>query len=213
MSPPMLDPGPPNPEFGQPADRERLERTAEALIANGFKARVVDTAEEARDLVLDLIPEGAEVHGGLSETLKELGVTEQIDESGRYDSIRNQLNQLDRETQFREMRKLAGAPDYMVGSAAAVTEDGHIVVGSGSGSQLGAYAYAAGEVILVVGHQKIVRNLEEGLRRVNEYSLPREWVRMQGIGYPGTRLSKILIINYEGMNRTTVILVDEALGF
>ena len=153
------------------------------------------------------------MHGGLSETLKELGVSQEIEESGRYDSIRARLNQLDRETQFREMRKLAGAPDYMVGSAAAVTEDGHIVVGSGSGSQLGAYAYAAGEVILVVGHQKIVRNLEEGLRRVNEYSLPREWVRMQGIGYPGTRLSKILILNYEAMDRITVILVDETLGF
>jgi len=210
---PLIDPGPPNPEFGQPAVRATLERTAEALSANGFQAQVVDTAAEARELLLGLIPEGAEVHGGLSETLKQLGVSQEIEESGRYDSIRARLNQLDRETQFREMRKLAGAPDYMIGSAAAVTEDGHILVGSGSGSQLGAYAYAAGEVILVVGHQKVVRNLEEGIRRLNEYSLPREWERMQAIGYPGTRLSKILILSYEAMDRITVVLVDETLGF
>jgi hypothetical protein len=209
----MIDPGAPNPEFGRPADRATLERVAEALAANGFKAQVAATTAEARELVLELIPEGAEVHGGLSETLKALGVSQELEESGRYDSIRAKLNQLDRDTQFREMRKLAGAPDYMIGSAAAVTEDGHILVGSGSGSQLGAYAYAAGEVIIVVGHQKIVRSIEEGLRRLKEYSLPREWERMQGIGYPGTRLSKILILNYEAMNRITVILVDETLGF
>ena len=87
------------------------------------------------------------------------------------------------------------------------------MVGSGSGSQIGAYAYAAGEVILVVGHQKVVRNLDEGLRRLREYSLPREWVRMQAIGYPGSLLSKILILNYEATNRIAVILVDETLGF
>ncbi len=82
------------------------------------------------------------------------------------------------------MRKLGAAPDYIIGSAHAITDDGQIVVGSGSGSQLGAYAYAGGNVILVVGHQKLVRDLDEGLRRVREYSLPREFKRMQEVGYP-----------------------------
>ena len=125
------------------------------------------------------IPEGAEVHIALSETMRELGVTETIDESGRYDSIRARLGTLDRATQAREMRKLGAAPDYIIGSAHAITDDGEIVVGSGSGSQLGAYAYAGGSVILVVGHQKLVRDLDDGLRRVREYSLPREFARMQ----------------------------------
>ena len=213
VSLPLIDPGPPNPEFAEPSDRARLERTAEALAARGFQARVVESAEEAKRVVLELLPAGAEVHGGLSLTLTEIGVAQEIEESGRYDSIRKALSTMDRETQFREMRRLGAAPDYMVGSAAAVTEEGEIVVGSGSGSQLGAYAYAAGQVILVVGHQKIVRNLEEGIRRVREYSLPREWVRMQGVGYPGSRLSKILVLSYEASGRITVILVPETLGF
>lgn len=210
---PLIDPGPPNPEFARHAGRDRLERAAEALKARGFNVQVVGSAADARQIVLDLLPEGAEVHGGLSETLKSLGVSEEIEQSGRYESIRARLNQMDRETEFREMRKLGAAPDYIVGSAAAVTEEGEIIVGSGSGSQLGPYAYSAGEVILVVGHQKIVSNLEEGLRRVREYSLPREWERMQSVGYPGTRLSKILILSYEATGRITVILVDETLGF
>ena len=112
--------------------------------------------------MLAAVPEGAEVHIALSETLSELGVTETIDESGRYDSIRAKLSTLDRATQGREMRKLGAAPDYIIGSAHAITDDGQIVVGSGSGSQLGAYAYAGGNVILVVGHQKLVRDLDAG---------------------------------------------------
>jgi L-lactate utilization protein LutC len=184
-----------------------------ALNARGFKAQVADTAEHARELVLGAIPEGSEVHIALSETMRELGVTEQIDESGRYESVRARLSSLDRETQGRERRKLGAAPDYIVGSAHAITDDGQIVVGSGSGSQLGAYAYAGGNVILVVGHQKLVGDLEEGLRRVREYSLPREYLRMQEAGFPGSLLAKTLIIHNEPSGRITVILVPETLGF
>jgi L-lactate utilization protein LutC len=209
----LPDPGPPNLEFERPADRARLERTAAALADRGFNAQVADSAEHARRLVLEAIPEGSEVHIALSETMREIGITSEIDESGRYDSIRLRLNALDRETQGRERRKLGAAPDYIVGSAHAITDDGEVIVGSGSGSQLGAYAYAGGHVILVVGHQKLVRDLDEGLRRVREYSLPREFTRMQGAGFPGSLLAKTLIIHHEPSSRITVILVPETLGF
>jgi L-lactate utilization protein LutC len=209
----LPDPGPPNLDFEQPADRAQLDRTAAALTARGFKAQVADSAEHARQLVLGAIPAGSEVHGALSETMRELGITEAVDESGRYDSVRVKLTALDRETQGREMRKLGAAPDYIVGSAHAITDDGEIIVGSGSGSQLGAYAYAGGNVILVVGHQKLVRDVDAGLRRVREYSLPREYVRMQQAGYPGSLLAKTLIIHHEPSDRITVILVPETLGF
>jgi L-lactate utilization protein LutC len=209
----LPDPGPPNLEFEHPADRAHLERTAAALAARGFKAQLVDGAEQARQLVLEAIPQGSEVHIALSETMRALGITSEIDESGRYDSVRSRLSALDRETQGREMRKLGAAPDYIVGSAHAITDEGEIIVGSGSGSQLGAYAYAGGNVILVVGHQKLVRDLDEGLRRVREYSLPREYLRMQDAGYPGSLLAKTLIIHYEPSGRISVILVPETLGF
>jgi len=175
--------------------------------------QIADSAKEARQLVLDAIPEGAEVHVALSETMRELGLTAEIDESGRYQAIRPRLNALDRVTQARERRKLGAAPDYILGSAHAVTDSGEIVVGSGSGSQLGAYAYAADHVILVIGHQKLVRDLDEGLRRLREYSLPREFARMQAAGFPGSVLAKTLVLHHERGDRTMVILVPETLGF
>jgi hypothetical protein len=209
----LPDPGVPNAEFEHPADRARLEGTAAALAGRGFRAVVSDSSAHARQLVLERVPEGAEVFVALSETMRELGVTAEIDESGRYDSVRARLLTFDRATQLREMQKAAAAPDFVLGSAAAVTDDGELVIGSGSGSQLGSYAYAAGEVIIVVGHQKLVRDLDEGLRRVREYSLPREFVRMQEAGRPGSLLAKTLLMQYEPSGRTTVILVPERLGF
>jgi hypothetical protein len=213
MSFTLPDPGQPNVEFERPADRARLERTAAALTSRGFVVQIADSAKEARRLALDAIPEGAEVHSALSETIREIGLAADLDESGRYDSIRSRLSALDRQTQGREMRKLGAAPDYLVGSAHAVTDAGEIIVGSGSGSQLGAYAYAAGHVILVIGHQKLVSDLDEGLRRVREYSLPREHARMQSTGRAGSLLAKTLILHYEPSARISVILVSETLGF
>ena len=103
----LPDPGAPNLEFERPADRERMERTAAALEGRGFRAVVADDGDHARRLVFDELPAGAEVHTALSETLRELGITAEIDESGRYDSVRAKLATYDRETQGREMASLA----------------------------------------------------------------------------------------------------------
>jgi L-lactate utilization protein LutC len=213
MSITIPHPGPANIQFEEPADGERLARVAEAMATRGFAPQIADDAEDARRRVFELIPEGAEVHSALSETLRELGITQIIDESGRYDSIRVRLSALDRETQGREMRRLGASPDHIVGSAHAITDDGIILIGSGTGSQLGAYAYAAGNVVLVVGHHKLVRDLDEGRRRLVEYSLPREYVRMQGLGYPGSLIGKTLTLEADFGGRVNVILVPETLGF
>src|SRR4026208_1586984 len=102
---------------------------------------------------------------------------------------------MDRATQGREISKLGGAPDYAAGSVHAVTEDGQVLIASNTGSQLGVYASSAGKVIWVVGAQKLVKDLNEGLRRIEEYSLPREEVHMQELYKMGTNVSKILIVN------------------
>jgi hypothetical protein len=203
----------PNPEFARPSTLERLQLVSEALEKNGFHALIAHGREEARRMVLDLVPEGAEVHIGLSETMRELGVTSEIEQSGHYDAIRPRVTQLDRQTQGREIRKLATAPEYMLGSVHAVTEDGVLVAASGTGSQLAPYAYGAGKLVLAVGSHKIVRDVDEALKRVREYSLPMEDARMKSIGRPGSRIGKVLLLEREMPGRVTVILIDEPVGF
>jgi acyl-CoA hydrolase len=202
----------PNPVYATAAPRERLERAAAALSARNIQTEVVADGAAARDAVMALLPEGAEVHVALSETMRELGITQLVEE-GNFRAIRPQLKKLDRQTQRREMAKLATAPDYMLGSVHAVTEDGNLVIGSGSGSQLAPYANGAGTVILVAGAQKVVRDVEEGLRRVREYSYPMEDHRMKSIGAPGTILAKILIMAWDSPGRTRLFLVEEPIGF
>src|SRR4051794_5995005 len=97
------------------ADDERLARTVKALEANNFAVIVANTAAEAKQKVIELLPEGAEVFTATSATLTETGIAQEINESGRYQSVRKQMMGLNRETQFIEMRKLASTPEIVVG--------------------------------------------------------------------------------------------------
>ncbi len=204
----------PNMEFGKLASDPQIERAARALEANGIRTLIAQTGEEARRLFFELIPEGAEVFLGASVTLEKLGIRDEIDKSGRFDAVRPKMFALNRETQGREIRKLGGAPDFAAGSVQAVTEDGHVLLGSKTGSQVGPYASGAGKVIWVVGAQKIVKDVNEGLRRILEYCIPLEEEHMQQLYHTGTSPNKILIFNREiRPDRVTMILVKEALGF
>ncbi|MEA2620878.1 MAG: hypothetical protein QOC97_1651 [Chloroflexota bacterium] len=195
------------------ASDQLLERVAETLRAHKIEAVVVDTGAEARDFVLGLIPEGAEVHSGKSRTLEEIGLYAAVAESGRYDAIRPRMIKMDRTTQGREIRKMVAAPDVMLGSVAAITEDGTLVAASATGSQLGPYAAGAGRLILVVGSQKIVPDLDAALRRINEVVFPWENAQVRQRLGVDTVLEKILLIYGEWLaGRTTVVLVREPVG-
>ncbi|MEA2435268.1 MAG: hypothetical protein QOG54_2725 [Actinomycetota bacterium] len=200
--------------FGRLADEARVERAAAALLANGINVVRAAHAAEAKQIVLDLIPEGSEVHHGASESLDTAGITFEIEKAGGYEDVRTRTFSMDRATQADEIRRLGAAPDFMLGSVHAATETGSLITASMSGSQLGPYASGAGRVILVVGTQKIVSDLEEGLRRVEEYALPLEDARAQAAYGINSAVNKVLIINREIVpDRITVVFVDEVLGF
>ena len=190
-----------------------IQKVAGALSANNIEARVVDTGEEARRAVLELIPLGAEVHSGKSKTLIDTGLSAELFESGRYDAVRPRYMKLDRATQEREIRKLVAAPDYMVGSVNAVTEAGDLVTASASASQLAGYAMGGGKLILVVGSQKIVPDLDAALKRIEEVVFPWEDASVLERLKMHSFIGKILIIRREwSAGRTTVFLVRQPLG-
>lgn len=203
-----------NTTFAELASNEQIERTAQALEANGIHTLVAENAEEAKRLFFELIPDGAEVFLGASVTLETVGIKDEIDTSGRFDALRPKMFAMNRETQGKEIRKLGGAPDYAAGSVHAVTEDGRVLIASNTGSQLGPYASGAGKVIWVVGAQKLVKDLNEGLRRLEEYTLPLEEEHMKQLYNASTNVSKLLIFNKEiRPGRVTMIIVKEVLGF
>jgi hypothetical protein len=200
--------------FATVADAARVKRTAAALEANGISVLQAKDAAEAKRMVVDLIPDGAEVHHGASESLEVTGIAAEIQGSGRYESLRPRIWSMDRKTQANEIRRLAAAPDVMLGSVHAVTETGALLTASMSGSQLGPYVSGAGQVILVVGTQKIVSDIEEGLRRIDEYAFPLEDARAQAAYGIRSAVNKVLIINKEVTpGRIAVVFVAEVLGF
>ncbi|MFD8565784.1 LUD domain-containing protein [Streptomyces sp. NPDC059639] len=200
--------------FTEAASAQRLERTASALTLHGFTVEILDDVAAARAHIKNLVPEGASVFTGASETLRLSGIAEDINDSGRYDAIRPRLLAMDRATQADEVRRLAASPDVIVNSVHAVTETGSLVIASGSGSQLPGNAGGAARAIWVVGAQKIVPDLDTALRRVEDHCLPLESTRTQEAhGYPSV-INRLLILNGEYLpDRGTVLLLREAIGF
>jgi acyl-CoA hydrolase len=201
-------------DFSAPASEDGIQRAAAALRANNIEAIVVDDAEAAKGAVMERIPDGSEVHSGASKTLQQSGILAELEASTRITWLRKQILQMDRATQGREIRKLGAAPDIMLGSVTAVTEDGKLVTASNSGSQLAPYASGAGKLILVIGSQKVVKDLDEAMRRMYEHALALESERLRAALGVDSYVSKILITNRDARpGRTTAILVREALGF
>ena len=195
------------------ASDDVIERAANALRASNIEVVVVDTGAEAREAVLARVPEGSEVHSAKSRTLEDIGVYDDLHEPGRFDAIRPKLYAMDRATQGREMRKLGAAPDTIVGSVNAITEDGALVAASALGNQLGSYAGGAGRVILVVGSQKFVPDIDTALGRIRDVVFPYEDERVRERMGVSTKLEKVLIIFGEWVEgRTTVIIVREPVG-
>ena len=194
-------------------DSERVDRTAAALREHGFTVLRAADGMAAKRMVLDLIPDGTQVHEGASATLQQLGITDEIMGSDRYDALRPRIWSMDRATQMDEIRRLGAAPAYMLGSVQALTETGSAIVASNSGSQIGPYASGAANVIWVVGTHKIVANVDEGMRRIEEHAFPLEDARAQAAYGVHTAINKVLIVNSDSPGRTTIVLVDEVIGY
>jgi hypothetical protein len=204
----------PNMAFARLASDEQIACTAQALEANGIHTLIAENGAEAKRLFFELVPDGSEVFLGASVTLEKLGIKDEIDKSGRFDALRPKMFAMNRETQGKEIRKLGGSPDFAAGSVHAVTEDGQVMIASLTGSQLGPYVSGAGKVIWVVGAQKIVKNLDDGFRRIKEYCYPLEDAHLQQLYKLHTNVNKVLIVNREiRPNRITMIIVKEELGY
>jgi YkgG family uncharacterized protein len=201
-----------NKEFNRLASNEQIDKTVQALEANGIRTIVFESGEEARAYVITLIPAGAQVYTPPSRTTDQIGLTAEIESSTDFQSLRSRLHSLDRTTHQQEIRKLISSPDVVIGSVHAITEKGEVLIASATGSQLSSAASGAGKVIWVAGTQKLVPTLDEGFRRIREYSYPLENMRTYQVYGQPSAIRKILVVNGELPGRITIILVKQNLG-
>ena len=204
----------PHQKFTQLASEDQLAQTVQALEAHGIQTVVAETGAEARSRVLDLIPDGAEVYNSPSHTLEVIGLEADILQATRFQPVRARLQVLDHATQQRERRRLIASPDVLVGSVQAITQTGQMLLASASGSQISAAAAGAGKIIWVVGTHKLVRTLEEGQWRIQQYCLPLEDARTRKVYGQPSAVNKLLIVQGEHVpGRMTIVLVKQPLGF
>ena len=197
-----------------PATAESIARTIEALAARNVEAALVEDREAALAKLRELVPEGCEVFVSTSETLDTIGYTEYMDGNDRYINLHDQmLTQPDAASQ-REFRRKTTIADYFVGSVQAIAETGEIVVASGSGSQIGAFAYGARRVIMVAGTQKICATLADAEARTRGYTLERHDQWLEGRGSGPAPIGKYMVMEHEPVaGRITMVLIPERLGW
>lgn len=204
-------------EYSTLASQEILEKVSATLAANRFKPQIIENGAAALARLKEIAPKGASVMNGSSRTLEEIGFVEYLKTGahGWNNLHAGILAEQDPEKQT-QLRKHSVVSDYYFGSVHALTESGELVIASNTGSQLPHIAYTSPNVVLVVGTQKIVPNLDAAFRRIKEHILPLEEVNMQQKYGAHTFWSKTLILNADSpasKRSINVLLVKEKLGF
>jgi hypothetical protein len=198
------------------ADEAVVKRTMEALEGRGVHVEFLSSKEDALKRLTEFIPPGVDVMTGSSVTLNEIGFVELL-KSGKHpwNNLKDKIVSEKDPQKQAELRKKSILADYFLGSVHAVSQSGEVITASNTGSQLAPYAFSSNNVVWVVGTQKIVSSLEEGLRRVREHCLPLEDKRMKQAGFKGCSIGKILIFEKETLpfRKVTLFFVNEKLGF
>lgn len=213
--------------------REQLESVAAALRRNRMEAVCVDTAAEVVPLIQSWLNVGDTVAVGGSRSLEEVGVLSVL-RSGEYRFLDRYASGLTPE-QVRAIFVSSFDADAYLCSANAVTERGEVYCVDGNGNRIAAMAFGPRSVILVVGNNKIVPDLDAAERRVKTVAAPQNTARLgcttpcaesgeccqvdgdyctDGCGGASRICCSYLALGYQRTpGRIKVILVDEPLGF
>jgi hypothetical protein len=140
--------------------KDDVAKTVKALKANNFKVEYVDTAAEAVPLVLDLIPKDASLEMAGSAGVLRLGLMDKLKERGNTGF------------EFPRPGQIPSRKDVLLVSTNAVTLDGKLVNLDGMGNRVAGMIYGIPKVVLLVGANKIVRDVEEAMERVQKVIAP-----------------------------------------
>lgn len=197
--------------------RESIKKASESFEKNNFIPHLVKTKEEALEKIKSLIPEGASVMNGASETLQEIRYVDFLKSNNhKWDNLHEKiLSESDPQKQS-ELRRKSVISDFYVGSVHGASETGELVIASNTGSQLPHIVFTSPNIIFVVGVQKIKPTLTDALKRVEEDVIPLEDARMMKVYGVGTTYAKTVILHKENPmlgRKIHIIIVEEELGF
>ena len=203
---------------------ERAKRAIERLEAHDFKAIYFKTKEEAVQEILKHIAPKQRIGVGGSVTIRELRILEKLEAQGGiiYDHWKPGLTK----EQTLEIRKKQMTSDIYLSSVNAVTMNGELVNIDGAGNRVSSTVFGPGKVILVAGHNKIVEDIQEAIKRVKNVAAPKNAKRLN-IDVPcaklgrcvdcnsPNRICRVVMIHERRPSLTDmfIILVGEELGY
>ena len=141
------------------------KRITETLAAKEYDAHYVDNLEEAKKLVLEMVPEGALIGLGGSTTLNQMGIIDTFRE-GNYCLI-DRYNCANHEEEVQKYHEAMNA-EYFLCSTNAITEAGELVNMDCSGNRVAAMIFGPQRVIIVTGANKVVKDLNAAMARIKE---------------------------------------------
>lgn len=199
------------------AQKEVVDETIKNLAANNVEGIFVETGADALAKIKELIPVGVSVMNGASVTLEQIGFVDYLkgENHGWNNLHKGVLDEKNTEKQMA-LRKQAVLSDYYLGSVHALSQTGEFIIASNSGSQLPHIVFTSPNLIFVVGAQKIVPTINDGMKRLHDYVIPLEDVHMMEKYGVHTFPSKVLVFNREPVfstRKVRMIIVNETLGF
>ena len=198
-----------------------MEKFIEILKSCGYDAHFVKTKEEAFELSKTYIKSGMSVGLGGSVSVQEIGLLDYL--LNKKDiTLFNQYEDGISMDENIKRRRQGLVSDIFVTSTNALTKDGKLVNADGSGNRVAAFSYGPTNVLLIVGINKIVEDLEARFKRVMEVAAIKNIDRMnkKAISFgkePKHNIdniaNKFSWVKADDKDRIIIILVDEELGY
>ncbi len=203
---------------------DSIKRTEKNLLKNGFKVKVFDTEEEAKDWFLKNITLDEEVGVGGSKTLRDINLVASLKQRGNrvYDHWEDGLSQ----EEILNIRRKQLLCDVFLTSSNAVTERGEIVNREGVGNRINAMTFGPKRIFIVVGKNKIVKDIDSAIERIKKVSAP---LRNKSLNTPNpcvkkgkcmdcnlpTRICRVTYIMHRCPSNSdiTVVIIKKELGF
>lgn len=199
-------------------DRVPSEETVETVVSNVEDGNVdvhrFDSGAAARDHLDAQIDEGETVMDGHSTTLQEIGFVDVLEAADGFEYLGNRIDEIDDDAERFEARRQAVTADVFFDSVNAVAESGELYGANALGNAVGAWPFAAKQLVLVGSTNKIEPSRAAAEARIREYALPLEDARAEAVYGQGSTVGKLVTLELERVDdRTQLVLIDEPHGF
>jgi L-lactate utilization protein LutB len=158
----------------------KLENVKEALESNNFEVFIADNASDVTPLVQGNILSSDDIKSmswGGSMTFADSGLYEDLKTMNKFDILDTYDKSLSNDDKT-EMRRQALLTDLFITGTNAVTEDGFLVNLDMIGNRIGGLTFGPKNVLVLVGRNKIVADVESAVSRIKEYVAPTNAIRL-----------------------------------